>query len=757
MTRFYSYQDLLTASRQAEKAEHSGQYSVWVWGQSGAAVRVGLNGNWFDFTHLTSKGDFTWQQAGVIDLHKGQEYHLQVQAAQMINGDGEPQVGGLALSTDKKFAPDASYEVSRVFNQTAQNVMDQRLLETRGVHTPITLRTYGDLARWEQRAKEMRQHILTCLGLWPLPERKALKPRVFGRLEREGYSVEKVFFESWPGFYVCGNLYRPIAKGPFSAIVTPHGHWAEGRLVDNELSSIPGRCINLARQGHVVFSYDMAGYLDSDQVEHRGFGGQREELWGLGMMGIQLWNSIRAVDFICSLPEVDDTRIGCTGASGGGTQTFMLTAVDARIAAAAPVNMVSAEMQGGCICENMGHLRLDIHNVEIASMMAPKPMLMVATTGDWTVNTPEVEYPAVRQIYQLYGAENKLSLHQEDDEHNYNKGSREAVYSFFARWLLKSKKSDQYKEEPFQVEKEQDLRVFYQYDKPKSAIDAAALTSQWIAERQHQIAALTPKNRAGFKTYCKIMGPAYVHALNAAYPAVDELYCRNHGQSRRSDYMIQRLELGRFKQGERLPALLFVPRPKALKMPATLIVHPHGKTALINMRQGKPGKEITELLTAGHMVLVIDPFATGEFQPVFGAHKRQENEAHFTTYNQTDTACRVQDILTALAYLQYRQDVSTRQLIGLAEAGVWCLLASGIGIDINRTVIDFAAFKCNDDAAWLAEYFVPSIRSVGGINTALALNAPRHLLVHQTGRHFPATWAKKCFRLAGKQQQLILH
>ena len=160
----------------------------------------------------------------------------------------------------------------------------------------------------------------------PLPKKTALRPRIFERVCKNDYTIEKVFFESTPGFYVCGNLYRPfnttVTKIP--AIVTPHGHWKHGRLENTDVCSVPGRCIELARRGFVVFSYDMAGYLDSDQIAHRSFGGPREDLWGVGVLGIQLWNSIRVIDFLQDLPDVDPHRIGCTGASGGGSQTFLL-------------------------------------------------------------------------------------------------------------------------------------------------------------------------------------------------------------------------------------------------------------------------------------------------------------------------------------------------------------------------------------------------------------------------------------------------
>ena len=161
---------------------------------------------------------------------------------------------------------------------------DARLGAAKHVSTPWALRRYQSLEEWEARAGHIRRHILLCAGLWPLPEKTPLKPRIFGRIEREGYAVEKVFFESLPGFFVCGNLYRPSGPGPFPGIACPHGHWQRGRLEDLERGSIPGRCINMARQGHVAFSYDMVGYNDSDQLEHRQFGGRREDLWGIGAL-----------------------------------------------------------------------------------------------------------------------------------------------------------------------------------------------------------------------------------------------------------------------------------------------------------------------------------------------------------------------------------------------------------------------------------------------------------------------------------------
>ena len=282
---------------------------------------------------------------------------------------------------------------------------------------------YRTLSEWEARAVNLRKQILSSVGLFPLPERTPLHPKVFHRIMREGYSTEKVLIETLPGFYLGGNLYRPLDKsGRLPGIASPHGHTEYGRLENTQLFSIPARCINLARQGYIVFSYDMVGYDDTVQVEHEwggphGLGSLREELWSLNTMGLQLWDSIRAIDFLQSLPDVDPERIAVTGACGGATQTFLVSAVDPRVKVAAPVNMISAILQGGT-CQSAPGLREGTFNVEIGALMAPRPLLMVSATGDWTRNTPSEEFPAIQSIYRLYKKAGLVESFQVDAPHN---------------------------------------------------------------------------------------------------------------------------------------------------------------------------------------------------------------------------------------------------------------------------------------------------------------------------------------------------
>ncbi len=366
---------------------------------------------------------------------------------------------------------------------TAQEASFRTLNDTFAAPAPTTLEA------WKSRAAYLKEHILASAGLLPMPEKTPINPVIFGEVARTDYAVSKVYFESLPGFFVAGNLYRPAgpsAKGPFPAILSPHGHWAYGRLENSDVASVPGRAINLARQGFVVFTYDMIGYNDSRQLPHT-FGGPRENLWGLSLAGLQLWNSIRALDFLETLSDVRRDAIGVTGASGGGTQTFLLAAVDERVAAAAPVNMISLHMQGGCLCENVPGLRLETTNVEIASVIAPRPLLMVSATGDWTKNTMEHEYPAVRRVYALHGAEDRVHGVRFEAPHNYNRHSREAMYAWMARWLQQAPADVKRPERNFTVDPLPDTLVFHQRALPANAVTAPQLTANWIAAAQRQL------------------------------------------------------------------------------------------------------------------------------------------------------------------------------------------------------------------------------------------------------------------------------
>ena len=303
------------------------------------------------------------------------------------------------------------------------------------------LAKFPDRASWDAYAQHVRQRMQEGAGLAPWPKRTPLNAVIHGRREHDGYTVENVFFESAPGCLVSGNLYRPLtAKPPYAAILSPHGH--TGRVTKPEDYERQGRfepemqrrCATLAQMGAVVFSIDMFGCDDSIQVV--GQDAHRQPL----AFTIQTWNSTRAIDFLLSLDGVDPQRVGVSGYSGGGTQTFMVAALDPRVAVSIPVAMVSSYHFGGCPCESGQpvHRSADhfVSNPMVAALFAPKPMLLVSDGGDWTQHTPETEFPFILKIYSYYGAAaNVANVHRPTERHDYGPTKRDAAYRFFAAHL----------------------------------------------------------------------------------------------------------------------------------------------------------------------------------------------------------------------------------------------------------------------------------------------------------------------------------
>ena len=635
----------------------------------------------------------------------------------------------------------------------SQSTADRRFTEIRHLDMAYSFSAPKTKAEWEKRAGYLREQILTGAGLLPMPEKTPLNAHVFGRIEHEDYLVEKVYFESFPGFYVTGNLYRPRGeKGPFPAILNPHGHWARGRLEDRELGSIPGRCINFAKQGYVAFAYDMVGYNDSFQLRHReDLLGWREHLWGLSVGGLQLWNSIRAVDFVLSLPDVDKSRIACTGSSGGGTQTFLLTAVDDRIKYAAPVNMISSTMQGGCVCENPPLIRLDTNNMEIGALTAPRPMLMVSATGDWTVKTPTVEFPAVQGVYKLLGAEDKLACAQMKAEHNYNKDSREAVYAFFGKWILGDPNPERFKEQPLEVDKDEDMLVFARDAKPSNALDVQGFIESRIQASENQLAEMKPHDAKSLDSLGKAYGPALRHALGVEYPGHGDIQVKGMGGIGGDGYTARRLLIERKNRGDAVPALLFSPVGASADAPIALVVHGAGKSAL--MADGKPGRLVSGLLGKGSRVLAIDCFNTGEHVGPPKSADRLTRRQFYDTYNRTDTANRVQDIVTAIAFAGETLKAQVG-LVGIGEAGAWCLLARAFAPNVRRMVVDADRFDSDSDQAFIDKLYAPSLRGAGDIRTAAALISPGELFIHNTGTQFKTDWIADVYRASGKPSAL---
>jgi dienelactone hydrolase len=629
---------------------------------------------------------------------------------------------------------------------------DRRNTEIRHTDAHYTLPEYATREAWQQRAELLRKQILFAAGLLPMPQKAPLNPQVFGKIERDGYSIEKVLLETYPGFFLGGNLYRPLGRpGPHPGIVSPHGHWAYGRLENQQLGSVPARAINFARQGYVVFTYDMVGYNDTRQAPH-GFGGAREALWGFGLLGLQLWDSIRAVDFLTSLSDVDPSKLAATGASGGATQTFLLTAVDDRIRFAALVNMVSGIMQGGSPCENAPLLRIDTFNVEIAALTAPRPMLMVSTSGDWTRNTPLEEFPAVKSIYRLLDAEAQVENVHFDSPHNYHQGSREAVYRFFGKKILGVDDPAQFAEKSYSVEQLPDLLSLWGRTLPANAIQLPELIEQRITESRQQIDAMKPRDGTRLRQAQEFFRDALSLATMAGLPAPNELASDlveplPNGES---------LVIGRRENGDRIPAVILRPRRENPAVAPTLLVHPEGTAWALSSSESLDGL-VNQLLKRGGVVMAIDVFQTGRARtPRDIAAAGRNAERYFTTFNRTDDANRIQDILTALTYLRTRANIQQANLLGMGMGGVWSLFARALADGNVRLLADLDQFDPTSDAEFEKRLFIPGIRRAGDFLAAGVLQSPGQTLLHNLSPAFPSDWYHASFEAAGSPELLDL-
>lgn len=308
------------------------------------------------------------------------------------------------------------------------------------VHHAV-LRAFPDRESWDTHADELRQHLQAGAGLEPWPERTPLHPIVGEPREYEGYSVRNVAFESVPGYWVTGNLYTPTeAEPPYAAVLNTHGHSSahdgpEGWIKHGRFKAdVQLRAAALARMGAVALTIDMFGY--GDQIVQLGPDAHRTPI----ALRMQLWNAMRALDFLEGLDGVDPDRLAVTGHSGGGTQAFLLSALDPRVAVNVPVAMVSGWFFGGCPCESgLPIHRSDEHfanNAIITALTAPRPLLVVSDGGDWTHLVPEIEYPFLESIYGYYDATGNLAnVHLPDEGHNYGFSKRAAMYPFMAEHL----------------------------------------------------------------------------------------------------------------------------------------------------------------------------------------------------------------------------------------------------------------------------------------------------------------------------------
>ncbi len=632
---------------------------------------------------------------------------------------------------------------------------DIRLGELKDLNGYFPFAVPDSKEEWESRAEKIRRRILVSCGLWPMPELPAVNATIHGKVDREDYTVEKVYFESFPGLYVTGNLYRPKGKTERCPVaLSPHGHWKNGRFYDGGLDEVQkqfrrgaewdlvggryplqARCVQLARMGCVVFHYDMLGYADSRPISYELAHRHREprpeleseNAWGLftaqaemrlqNVFGMQTLNSLRAVDFVTSLPDVDPDRIGVTGASGGGTQTMILAAIDPRITVSFPAVMVSTAMQGGCTCENATCLRVGTGNVEFAALFAPKPQ-GINPANDWTKELATKGLPELKQLYKLLGAEQNIEAYTDlvYFPHNFNHPSRQKMYDWMNRHL-KLKIEDPIIEKKYEPLTEEEMTVWNdQHPSPEVSVEAEIELLREMA-----------------KTSEEQLKNADSTMLRSALETLADTSWDGIGSVEREE--VDKTDVGNYwlfkdilrTSSSELPVIFIY--PKNWNQKVVVLASDSGKDVL-KKESGDLTDEVAGLLDRGHVVAAADLFQQGEFLNDTGALKQTRkvgNDRDFAGYtfgyNRTLLGHRVHDLLTLLRFIR-DSDRRPKQvhLVSRDGATPYVAVAGALaGNHVDKVLIEDADFRFAKIRSWRDPNFLPGAVKYGDLPGILKL------------------------------------
>jgi dienelactone hydrolase len=602
---------------------------------------------------------------------------------------------------------------------------DPRLGSLRNLNDYFPLQPVESAEAWTRRGTALRRQVTLAVGLWPAPRKTPLNASIHGKVERDTYTVERVTFESAPGHYVTGSLYRPKnSSGKAPAVLSPHGHWNNGRFHDHgegtlkaEIASgaesfasgrhpLQARCVQLARMGCVVFHYDMIGYADSIQFkEHRpgvrahmntktdwGYFSPQAELHLQSMMQLQSWNSVRAVDFVCSLPDVDPSRIAVTGASGGATQTLILTAIDPRITTAFPAVMASTAMQGGCTCENANYLRINAGNIDIAALAAPRPVAMSAA-DDWTKELMTKGFPELKALYTMLGIPEKV--HAEafvQYKHNFNQVSRHVMYRWFNQHLKLGAPDP--KERDFVPLTREEMTVWNERSPEKTGeAHERELLNWWTDEDTYALD--QQKDWTDFRT---VIGGAWETIIGRSMDDVgtvemkDQQLVNPHGET-----------------------VAFA--SDALKGKIALLIYAEGPTAIESARAKELRNQGFTCLAMGVIRQGIDPGLQAYGK---GDQPWQQFLGYTYGYNHPGFVQRVHDVLTALAYA--RDQGTEVHVFAGADTGAVATAARFIaGPALADAHIELGPFRFRDIDRLNHPDLVPGAVKYGDVEALVAL------------------------------------
>ena len=653
---------------------------------------------------------------------------------------------------------------------------DARLAPLKDLNGYFPMQTVDNEKEWAKRRSYVQRKILVSLGLWPLPDKTPLNAVIHSRKEMDGYSIEKVYFESMPGYFLTGSLYRPLNLDKQTAripgILSPHGHYQEGRfydapesLLNRQLSDgaekyaqggrnpIQARSVHLARLGCTVFTYDMVGYADNNQISHglaHGFSKQRPHMnnkdgWGFfspqaeshlqNIMGLQTWNSIRALDFISTLKEVDPERLAITGSSGGGTQTFMVSAIDPRIKVSMPAVMVSTAMQGGCTCENACLLRVGAGNVDFAAIFAPKPLGLTAA-DDWTVGMETKGFPELQQLYKMLGKPDNIHLEAHlQFPHNYNYVCRKAMYEFMNKHLdLGYSKVPSERDYVYQPREE--LTVWNdQHPAPEGGEEfEAKLLQSWNNDAQSKLEVLLTKQPKSLRSFKEVVGGAIDIVVGQTLPKATRLDWNQTYKQAANGCLEIGGTLKNLDSNSANPVLFLYPENWNQKV--VIWITETGKSGLYQ-DDGTLIAPVQSLIDEQYCVVGVDLLYQGEFlkdamQPERTrrvSSNSREAAAYSFGFNHTMCARRIHDILTTISFVFHHESLPEEiSLVALDSTGPLAIAARAQARSvIHKLAANSNSLRFANVADIHSPNFLPGGAKYFDLPGMIAVAAPGHI------------------------------
>jgi len=633
------------------------------------------------------------------------------------------------IKTVEELIVDGAYMlIEPVKNKEPQNIVENNSIKTNGIYTPYRFLPVQNREEWLNYSTRLKSQVKKACEF---PVERQFSMEKVSRIkvtEFTGYRVESIVFHVLPGLDVCGNLFYPLESSSTQkkpAILSPHGHWDEGRFSLHDDYSVVKRCVYLVNLGFVVLSIDMVGYGETAlTLGHTLFNEKKDSLWGIHLTGLQVFNLQFALDFLQHLNFVDADRIGCTGGSGGGTQTILLAAVDERIKAAAPVNILSAHMQGSCICENPPYLRIGTNNMEICALIAPRPLLLVGSSGDFTTNLPYIEFPAVRHIYSLFQKKENIECFYQEYPHNYNQVAREYVGKWFCK-QFKLSVSDKENLHIPHIPSIDDLKVSatYSIKTPPSQEEFRNEIKRDILSRIHSDKPAS-KRIEYFREAFDFIFPFDTQAVSGLFALPLHEISKGAELHKPKPVTFSVYYGSRIVPGE----IVFSTSEKESRV-VLLYIDNKGIRGMYENERLKPFLAKNEI--PGLSIASIDPLNVGSNRV-----ERSRTEM-FTTYNLIDTVLRIQDIAAVLTF--FSQQGFKVILLGEGIGGLWALFANTISKPVQLGVYDFSFVKTFDDEFFTRHFCVPYIRRYNDIDAALSLlyNQPKILVTPPGGFSFP--------------------